>query len=691
MAKSEIELENRRIVLKAPVPRLNFARAVIEEGLSEPLRARVEFVASNQQVDFAQLLGKDMGVHVEYGKDKWREFHGICTELEYLGRYQGLHLYSAEVRSWFWLLTLTENNRVFQNQTVDQIAKAILGEAGFSNFKFTLDADHPQRSYTIQYGESDFAFLSRLFEEEGIYYFSTCKGGKETVNFVDGIGGHAEVPEAKALEFFPAEESYRRTTDHFYDWASADRVTTGKVTLTDYDFEKPRADLASMRAMPKGSHSYKDMEAYRAAGGYRVAGEGTALAKVEMERRAVRHQTRRGVCNVKTMAVGHFFTLDGHVRSSENAEYLVTRAVHRLQTERGDEKDVEDHSILTGRLPHDPANKDEYRAEVQVIPKRQPFRPEAITPKPAIPGILLAKVVGPAGEEVHTDKYGRIKIQFPWDRKGKKNETSSCFVRCVMPWVGKNWGFVSIPRIGQEVAIQFEDGNPDRPICTGMLYNADNMPPYDLPGNMTQTGIKTNSSKGGGGFNELMFEDKKGSELVRMQSEKDFTQIIKNNATVTIGLEKKDKGDLTQTIQNNKTEKLLEGDHTFEVAKGQETRKIARDQTETIGKNRKTEIKANDTLEVDGSRDLSIRGSQTTAIRGSETVTTRGSSDWTVTGSITIESKASITLKVGASKIEITPAGITVTGMTVTTDAKMAATHKTSGAMTIQGLTVMIN
>lgn len=263
-------------------------------------------------------------------------------------------------------------------------------------------------------------------------------------------------------------------------------------------------------------------------------------------------------------------------------------------------------------------------------------------------------MTGPSGEEIYTDQYGRIKVQFPWDRDGQNDEHTTCWVRVVTPWSGKAWGMIAVPRIGQEVVIQFEDGDPDRPICTGMLYNADTMPPYALPDNMTQSGVKTNSSKGGGGFNELMFEDKKDKELVRLQSEKDYVEIIKNNATITIGLEKKDPGDLTMTVQNSRTETIKKGDLTLTVETGNEKRDIKTDRTEKIGANAKQE--------VGGNKETKVTGNQKTDVTGNKTEDVTGSFTSKVMQSISIESMVEIELKVGASSIKLDHSGITIKG-----------------------------
>jgi type VI secretion system secreted protein VgrG len=344
----------------------------------------------------------------------------------------------------------------------------------------------------------------------------------------------------------------------------------------------------------------------------------------------------------------------------------------------------------------DEYHTDSYRITFDVIPKKEDFRAPLTTPWPSISGIQTAVVTGPSGEEIHTDKYGRIKVQFHWDRLGKNDSKTTCWVRCVMPWTGKNWGMMSVPRIGQEVAVQFEDGDPDRPICTGMLYHKETMPPYDLPVNKTQTGIKTRSSQKGEAntFNELLFEDKKGEEFVRLQSEKDYTQVIKNNATVVIGTDKKDPGNLTQTIQNTKTETIKKGDHLFKVEEGNQEIFVKSDHTETI------EGKATQTIAKSYTQTVKTGDVLRKVSSGSETVTiSTGDFDLkTQAGSTSITAGKEIKLSVGANSIKIDNSGVTINSTMITLQGKATVEVKSpmttvsgDGMLTLKGGMTMIN
>ncbi|QDY70922.1 type VI secretion system Vgr family protein [Qingshengfaniella alkalisoli] len=695
MAAKKVVFKNRSVRIEGSYKASDLVLkcAEIHEGLSQLGRATVEFLSNDRDLDLGDVLGSDIRVVLDLPKDQKRVFAGTCISVEFLGIYQGYGHFTAEVRPWLWMLTRTRDNRIFQQRTVPQIVADVLSDHGFSaDVSNKLTGHYDVREYCVQYRESDFDFISRLMEEEGIYYYFTTEQNKLKMVLADSPGAHRPVEGDQNILFHFRERDYRRAADHIFEWSASERVTPGKVSLTDYNFEAPKTDLMSQRALPKGSHGHKSYEQYDYPGHFRNTGLGETFARIKMEAQAAAHQRWMGVGNARTIASGATFRLKEHPRVSDETDFLVTDVVHQIQMD-ADYDQLEDHvddKILGYRLDFGD-NKDAYRCVFGVVPKSVQYRAPLKTPWPEIAGLQTATVVGPSGEEIHTDEYGRIKVQFHWDRKGKRDDKSSCWVRTVMPWSGKGWGMVAVPRIGQEVVINFEEGDPDRPICTGMLYNAQTMPPYGLPGNMTQSGIKTNSSKGGGGFNELMFEDKKDAELVRFQSEKDYEQIIKNNAKITVGLEKKDKGDLEQTIHRHKTETLKTGDMTFKVEDGQEIREIAKDQSETIGGNRTQSIGKNSDVAIGSNSDIEV-GSNMELKVGSNLTETIGTNAKLKAGtSITLEAGTKITLKVGASKIELTPAGITIKGPMVRIQAQTMAELKGSATVVVKGGVTLIN
>lgn len=703
-------LANRKLRMTGPLPetKMFIKAARVVEGLSQISEVTIDFMSHDRALDMNQLVGQTHKVRVQLGEEgegTWREFVGTCVEAAYIGLHEGFSFFTLEVRPWIWFLTKTSNNRIFQNLNAVDIIKKIFQDRGFSDYTITTSRTPDVRVYCVQYNETDYDFICRLMEEEGMYFFSTVVSGKDHLKIVDGASGHAPVEGAASIKFIQREAGYRRTEDHIFEWRGAESVRSGKVTLRDYDFEAPTADRTSVKAIPKGTHSHKNYESYAYPGHYRQTALGDIYARVKMEAEACQHQMGTAVGNVRTLATGATFTLTEHKRAAENAEYLIVSGVHMMQVEVQAEDETQKIQAQGGNtappqaielpssIKFDEENKDTYRCTFRTIKKSVPFRAPLKTPWPKIPGILLAKVTGPSGEEIYTDQYGRIKVQFPWDREGKNDENTTCWMRVVTPWAGKTWGMIAIPRIGHEVVIQFEDGDIDRPICTGMLYNADYMPPYTLPANMTQTGIVTRSTKSGSAstFHEMIFEDKKDAEFIRLQSEKDWFEKIKNNAVITVGMEKKDPGDYTMTIHHHRSEFVKTGDSTFKVEQGNEFRdiktnkdeKIGQHSTKEVGGNLSSKVTGNEKHEITGNRDAEITGNSGNKITGTYT------ND--VTGSITIESKQSITLKVGGNSIVIDPSGITIKGTMITTDASGMATHKSAAIMTIQGSMVMIN
>ena len=701
MRNDEIVLKGRILTMSGgyKAKDLMLKSAVVKEGLSQLTEMTIEFLSKDRKLKMADVVGYPMSLHIEtYKEGQKRHFHGTCISVEYLGLSQGFSHFSADVRPWLWFLTRTADCKIFQEKDVTEIIKEVFGEAGYSDFQLKTRGSYEKRKYCVQYRETDFDFLCRLMEEEGIYYYFDHSGSTEKLVILDDAGSHQPMPEKPKLDFFFREEKYRRRDDHVFEWTSAETVTYGKVTLNDYNFETATADQKVTTAIKKGSHSHGTYEVYDYPGRYRKSDRGKSRSRVRMQAEAIRHQRSEGVSNVRTFATGHTFQLNGHPREVENQQYLVTDATHYFQIETDYDDRDQSPNLLGNRLQFSEDNQDTYRCVFGAVPKSEQFRAPLNTQWPEISSMHTALVVGKKGEEIYTDEYGRIKVQFHWDRLGKKNDLSSCWVRTVMPWTGNAWGMMAVPRMGQEVVIQFEEGDPDRPICTGMLYNDTTKPPYELPANQTKSGLKTNSSKGGGGFHELMFEDKKDQELIRFQSEKDYVQIVKNNATITIGLEKKDEGNLTQTVQNHKTETIKMGDHSFTIETGSQTIAIKTDKTEHIEGNSKLTVDGDVTTRIGGNSDCDVDGNVTENVGGNVDERIGGSLIQKVTGKIAISSTTEITFKVGPSSIKIDSSGVTIKGPTINIEgtgmAEMKSpltTIKATGMLILKGGLTMIN
>jgi len=645
------------------------AGARIRDKLSTIPEMRMEFFAEDSTFNPVDILGTT--ITLEAG-NKFR-FSGIIISVEEMEGEDGGDLYSAEIRPWPWLMTIGSENRVFQGMSTIEIIKEVFKNAGFTDVTDKTSDIYEAREYCVQYGESNFAFVSRLMEEDGIYYFFDHSDTFEKIVLCDSISAHTD---GGIVNFTKGNRvgDKQALTDTVFEWTEVGKVVTGKVGLFDYDMTLPNADLKVQSVQASGTHAHNSVERYRATGHYKVAEKGEAQARKELEGYASDYVRAKGTASSPVITTGAVFTLNHDERTAANGAYLVLGCTHYLVFEAGyQDATTKKFSRHVEHIDF-PAEMALFETEFEVQKQSVQYRPRKMTAWPEVPSLLTAKVTGPEGEEIHTDEYGRIKVIFPWDRLGKTDDTSSCWVRSVMPWGGKDWGMFSVPRIGMEVIIQFERGNIDRPYCTGVVYNGVNKPPYALPGDMTKTGIRTNSSKGGGGFHELTFEDKKDAESIFFQSEKDYKQIIKNNAEITIGMEKKDKGSLTQTIYQDKTETIKMGDLTQTVETGSRITKVNTDDTTTIDGASTTKIEKDAKLTV-SSGDLSQtvdQGKMTTTV-ARDMATTSQMGDITIDasgGKITITAAMEIKLSVGANSITIGPAGVTVAGTMITLDGK---------------------
>lgn len=629
----------------------------IRERISEVPTIEVHFFCVNEKLDLESIVGKSMHLVAESEDKKTKRwFRGTCVSAEFISLLDVGGQFKAIVRPWLWFLTRRTDLRIYQKSSVVDIIQSVLGEYGFSgNLEIRLSHSYSPREYCVQYRETDLDFLHRLMEEEGIYYFFDHSSDTEKMVLIDDCGKHQAVAAPSDFEFrdYSMRSNLETAMPHIFEWSATETVRSAKVVLDDYNFENSTAVLTSESKKTQSKYLKEENERYDYPGHFRTGELGEHVAKVRMESESVGHHLVSGVSDAINLAVGHTFSVSKLPRDDDPGKVMLVECRHDLmQVEMfntGVFKDTEDltDSIGFELNPHEP-----HMVKFRVVDGTKQYRAPQNTPWPKVGGIHTAMVTGPAGEEIYTDEYGRIKVQFHWDRDGGKDEKTTCWVRTMMPWTGKNWGAIAIPRIGQEVVINFEEGDPDRPICIGMLYNDKTMPPYTLPDNKTQSGIKTNSSKGGSGFNELMFEDKKDDELVRFQAEKDYEQIVKNNATITVGVEKNDKGDLTQTIQNDFTETVNDGDHKTTLKKG----------------DHKT------TLDMG---DMDVKVSK---------------------GKITVTAMKSIELKVGGSSIFMDPKSVKIESPTITVQAKLKADVKSptttvSGDMmlTLKGGVVMIN
>ena len=614
------------------------------EELGRPFRYELELLCDKNDLDLDKQLGETITVTVET-RDGDRFFNGLVSQISFAGMQDHKSRYLATVRPALWFLTYSSNNRVFQTKTVPDILDEIFQEYGLSH-RASLNETYRKRDYCVQYGETDFDFVSRLMEEEGIYYFFEHKDGKHDLILADSSNAHAAISGYEQVKFFPPSEG-QREEDHISDWELFHRVETQKFTVGSYNYEKPKDTLSADTSIEK-DHGQKGKEQYEYGQLFPQAKDGERLSEVRAQEQLANYAVATGGGNVRGLSCGNLFELLNCPREDQNMSYLVIGATYEL----------ENSAIETGT----DRGEASFTCHFSAIDEKTPFRPARSIAKALVRGPQTAVVVGPDGEEIWTDKYARVKVQFHWDREGEKNEKSSCWVRVAHALAGQKWGFISIPRIGQEVIVDFLEGDPDQPIITGAVYNDDNMPPYGLPDNKTQSGVKTRSSLKGSAknFNELRFEDKIDAEEVFFHAEKDFNRVVKNNDTLKVGLETKDKGDQTIEIQNNRTVTLKEGDDSLEIKKGSQ------------------KVKAKQKINIEAGDELHIKV-------GQSTLTMKKNGDITLKGmKLQFTANNSVTIK-GAAKVEVKGAQVKITG-DAKTDVKGAMTKvEGSGVLDLKG------
>jgi type VI secretion system secreted protein VgrG len=623
--------------------------------------SRFELSALSARGDIApgDLLGKSVTVTIELraGGRRYseRHLHGYVTHFAQAGMVGRYYEYRLTVRPWLWFLTRTADCRIFQDKTVPEIVKAVFGDhPAVASFEDGLTGTYAKREYCVQYRESDFAFVSRLLEEEGIYYYFEHGKGQHVMKLVDSYSGHRRLAPGWEISYYASGEKVRADEEFIHAWTFGVGIQPGFVALDDYDFTKPKADLAA-RAKLVQAHERADYEWFDAPGEYLDPGMGEQYARARIDEFHARYEQAEAVCNVRALEVGRLFTLTNAPRRDQEREYLVVRA----------ESELRDNA-------YESAATDEaatYRCTFTALQSQQQFRPARTTRRPTVKGLHSAVVVGPANEEIWCDRYGRVKVQFHWDRYGKKNENSSCWIRVSHPWAGANWGMVALPRIGQEVVVDFLEGDPDQPLIVGRVYNADQMPPYDLPANKTQTGIKSRSALKGGpaNFNEIRFEDKKDAEQLYIHAErnqdieveKDETHTVGNDRTKTIGHDEKTE------IGHNRTEHVVADE--FITVGGNRTRGVDGNEVVGVKLTRTHGVGINELITVGGAQEILVGGLRTVTVGGAQIVAVGLHMTETVGRSLSISAGTEITLQTGASSIVMRKDGtITIEGKEIT-------------------------
>ncbi len=566
------------------------------EALGQCFGYDAVLLSDSPTFDIGSLIGDTVALQIHRGEMETRYLHGYVTRAALVGTFDRHARYTIHVAPWFHLMSGRVNNRIFQNQSVPDIAKALFREHGFADFEDQLSGDYAEREFVVQHRESDFSFVSRLLEKAGIYYFFRHEKSRHVLVLADSQSAHQEVVGSETIAFHPEGTATPVTGETINQWEFALQWRPGTVASSDFDFERPRADLS---ARAKGPDVFKqtDLEVFDFPAGTTEQSEVDTYVRARLVAQLGDVETYSASGEVQSLGAGDLFFLSDFPIEDQNQQYLIVSASFEALNNAHD----------TGA----DAEAGYFRSAFTVIDAVDSYRPTMATPIPRVDGPQTAIVVGEAGEEITTDKYGRVKVQFHWDREGKNDENSSCWVRVAQVWAGAGWGAMHIPRIGQEVIVEFLDGDPDRPIITGRVYNADNMPPYTLPDNKTQSGIKSRSTKGAGpsNFNEIRFEDKKGSEELHIQAEKDQTTHVKHNQSISVG------ADRSVSVGGNESISVT----------GTRTSTITKKETQTFKADREMRVTGNDLEDVTGHRTENHHAGREITVEKGDALTVVGS------------------------------------------------------------------
>ncbi len=655
-----IAQQHRSIAISTPLGKdVLLLRAFTgSEAISQLFHFDLELLSENDSIKFQDVVGKNVTLRVYDTEGAQRYWNGFISRFSQGGQDRRLTAYRAQMVPWLWFLTRTADCRIFQNQKAPDIIQKIFSDLKFHDFELRLYGNYTARDYCVQYRETDFNFVSRLMEEEGISYYFEHQDGKHVLILADDSTAHKPCPNQATARCGSYGQGITYTEDLVTDWHYHEEFRPGAWAQTDYNFETPSTSLA---VTANGKNPY---EIYEYPGEHRVRSDGDRLARIRLQEQTAPCLVSQGESMCRHFSSGFQFTLQDHYRKDLNQAYLLTTVRH-MATQAGTYEVGGDGS----------AQESTYRNSFECIPFSTPYRPARVTPEPFVQGCQTAVVVGPGGEEIYTDKYGRVKVQFHWDREGKKNENSSCWIRVSHPWAGQGWGAVSIPRIGQEVIVDFLEGDPDQPIIVGRVYNAEQMPPFGMPAGAMISGIKSNSTKGGGGNNEISMNDTKGNELINIHAQYDQQKKVERDERVNIGRDRTEEvgRDEKITIKNNRTEKVgadekitiignrtedvtkdetitITGNRT-ETVKGDETHSIKGVRSHTVSKTEDVLVKLtrthnvliNDMLNVGAAQEINVIGAQTVTVGALRTKTVIGSEIDTIRGSQTITVKGTVT------------------------------------------------
>jgi type VI secretion system secreted protein VgrG len=596
------------------------------EGISQLFRFDLQLLSENSALDFDTIIGKNVTIRINQPDHTDRFFNGIVSRFAQIGSTTNFTAYEAEVVPALWLLTRTSDCKIFQMMTAPDIIQAVFGTYGLSNVRYSLQATYPVREYTVQYRETDFNFVSRLMEEYGIFYFFEHSNGVHTLVLADANAAFAACPGQSTLRYQTTFGAARLDEDVVTGWADRREMRSARYSLMDFNFKTPplnlQANVDSVLPPPAGM----SFEQYDYPGDYLVKDVGESLATVRIEEEEAQTVLTHGDSNCRSFTSGYTFDLVEHPRDSLNQTYILRSVEHRASESYEAGPDFEGFN---------------YSNRFMCLPLSIRFRAPRVTPKPVIQGMQTAVVCGVPGEEIYVDNFGRIKVQFHWDRFGTRDENSSCWIRVAQNWAGKRWGFVFIPRIGMEVLVGFLEGDPDQPMVMGCVYNADQIQPYALPDYKTRSVLRTDSTLGGGKCNEIRFEDLAGEEEFYMHASREFNIHVKEDRHETV-----------------------EGERHLEVYK---------DRIETVGQNMYRKVAQDDVREIGADQSVKIGGNLIHDIGGSHSEKVGMDQQVKAGMNITLDAGIQITLKASGGFITIGPSGVTIQGTMVLINSGGAA------------------
>jgi len=648
MASPTISQINRAVEIRTPLGKdvLGLRSFVLKEQLSRPFVIEAELSSDDPDIKFDDITGHPVTIRMTTPGGTDRYFNAIVARFVMVGQVGHFFHYRATLMPWLWALTRSADCRMFQSMSVPDIVQHVFRDRGVKDFELGITGSYPTSEYCIQYRETDFDFVSRLLEREGINYFFKHTESQGVLVLADDKSAYSPVSGVEKIVYRPTNLEAKHQ-DAIKSWVIEREVQPTEYALNDYNFLTPKQSLMNLSQIGKG-YGLNDRQVYDYPGDFQETADGERLARIRLEERQVAAEVMHAETTCMAFSAGSLFTLADHPRADQNVEHLITSL--QLQVDAGEFTSTDRNT--------------KFHCDFTAIPSEQPFRPARVTPRPVIQGPQPAMVVGPDGEEIYTDQHGRVKVHFFWDRDSKSNEKSSCWVRVSQLWAGKGWGAIHLPRIGQEVIVEFLEGDPDRPIITGRVYNSVEKPPYALPADKNISTIKSESTKGGGGFNEVKMDDTKGKELLYIQAEKDRAVLVKNDNAETV------KHDEIIEIGNNRTKHVkknedvtIDENRTEEVKKNEDitigvnrTEEVKKNEDITIGENRTEEVKKNEEVKIGENRTHDV-GKKDILKVGKELLIDVGDQITIQTGQSSIIMKKDGTIQIKGKDISITGSG----------------------------------